>query len=177
MAELNAKAAPDFKLLLKEPLERVQEGLQKREATLLEKKTRLVRLIDLILEKLPWLEAEGVEKLESLRNKPDGLALYKGFSDHGLSTYLVMAAGEDPDEQKKASAFYEKIHELTYEIMTLENTTIPLFRKAIDQIRSGIPYKRVVSNTVPAPRLTPIERIDVLPRPIGTTPPAGDLAA
>ncbi len=181
IAAPEAKPLPEpdslFKMLMKEPLERVQEGLQKKEAALIEKKAKLIHIIDLILEKLPWLEVEGVEKLESLRSKPDGAALYKGFSEYGLSTYLVKAAGEDPQEQEKAVAFYQKIHGLTYEVMSLENNTIPTFRKAIEQLQSGIPYKKLISTAVPAPRETPITRIDRLEAPIGTIPPAADLAA
>ncbi len=175
--EKKSAPLPLIEDLLKEPVERVAEGLEKREATFKEKKAKLLRIIDKILDALPFLDPEGVKKLEALRANPDGMSLHKGFSEHSLSTYLVEAAGDEATERQKAIEFYQQVHDLAYEVISLENAIIPTYKKALEKIRNGTAHlKEAPKWTAPPPRLDPSEGTRDS-RITGTIPPAVDLAA
>lgn len=143
------------------------------------KMATLRRIVDRTLEKLPWLEPEGIAKLKSLREKPDGDALQKGSSEHSLSTYLVKAAGENEEAQKDALTFYGKLYDLAYAVITLTSATIPTYRKAIAQLQQNIPGAEETQRvTVPPPRLDPSaaqSRSGIQPK--AANRPVHDLAA
>ncbi len=128
-------------MLLQTPIDTLLADARRKQEELIEKKTKLNLVIDLIIKKLPHLNPIAIEKLRKLQETRDTELLYKGFQAMGLPGYLFESANGDPENERRALRVYDHIHTLVYEINKLEKNILPNFHSAIEirQLRATPP--------------------------------------